>query len=154
GLEPCEADQLVLKRTFTSAGTNRQFINGSATTLSVLAELGEWLVDMHGPHDHQSLLHPAKQLAILDAFGGLEKDREAFGVLMRQRDELEPQKAALIVDERAYAQQLDLLRFQVQEIEAARLRTDEEEEITQEHHRVSNAARLLQLSQSALELLN
>lgn len=154
GLEPCEAGQLVLKRTFTSAGTNRQFINGSATTLSVLAELGEWLVDMHGPHDHQSLLHPAKQLAILDAFGELEKDREAFGVLMRQRDELEQQKAALIVDERAYAQQLDLLRFQVQEIEAARLRADEEEEITQEHHRVSNAARLLQLSQSALELLN
>jgi DNA repair protein RecN (Recombination protein N) len=73
GLEPCEEDQLVLKRTFTSAGTNRQFVNGSATTLNVLATIGEWLVDIHGPHDHQSLLHPAKQLAILDAFGGLEK---------------------------------------------------------------------------------
>ena len=70
GLEPCEANQLVLKRTFTAGGTNRQFVNGSATTLNVLAAIGEWLVDMHGPHDHQSLLHSAKQLAILDAFGG------------------------------------------------------------------------------------
>ena len=71
GLEPCDDGQLVLKRTFSSAATNRQFVNGSPTTLSVLAAIGEWLVDMHGPHDHQSLLHPAKQLAILDAFGGL-----------------------------------------------------------------------------------
>ena len=68
---------------------------------------------MHGPHDHQSLLHPAKQLAILDAFGGLEKEREAFGELMRRRAELESQKSALIVDEKTYAQQLDLLRHQV-----------------------------------------
>ena len=85
GLEPCEDHQLVLKRTFTAAGTNRQFINGSPTTLATLANLGESLVDMHGPHDHQSLLHPARQLAILDAFGGLEKDREAFGELVGRR---------------------------------------------------------------------
>src|SRR4051794_18808230 len=68
GIEPCEDGQLVLKRAFSAAGTNRQFINGSPTTLNVLASLGEWLVDMHGPHEHQSLLQPAKQLAILDAF--------------------------------------------------------------------------------------
>ena len=78
GLEPCEDHQLVLKRAFTSAGTNRQFINGSPTTLNILATLGEWLVDIHGPHEHQSLLHPARQLAILDAFGGLDGEREAF----------------------------------------------------------------------------
>ncbi len=154
GLEPCDDGQLVLKRTFTSAGTNRQFINGSATTLNTLAELGEWLVDMHGPHDHQSLLHPAKQLAILDAFGGLEATRHAFAALMKRRRELEAEKAALVVDEKTYAQQLDLLRFQVQEIQTARLQSDEEEQITQEHHRVSNAARLLQLSQAALDLLS
>src|SRR5688572_5793611 len=65
GLEPCEDTQLVLKRTFAAAGTNRQFINGSPTTLNALASLGEWLVDMHGPHDHQSLLHPARQLGVL-----------------------------------------------------------------------------------------
>ena len=56
GLEPCEDRQLVIKRAFTAAGTNRQFVNGSPTTLATLAALGEWLVDMHGPHEHQSLL--------------------------------------------------------------------------------------------------
>ena len=154
GLEPCEDGQLVLKRTFTAAGTNRQFVNGSATTLNVLAELGEWLVDMHGPHDHQSLLHPAKQLAILDAFGGLESLRAQFGELVAQRAKLDEEKSALVVDEKTYVQQLDLLRFQVKEIEAARLQPDEEEEITQEHNRASNAARLLQLSQVALDVLS
>src|SRR3954468_19606514 len=69
GLEPCEENQLVLKRTFSNAGANRQFINGSPTTLTILAALGQGLVDIHGPHDHQSLLHASKQLAILDAFG-------------------------------------------------------------------------------------
>ena len=154
GLEPCEDHQLILKRSFTSAGANRQFINGSATTLATLASLGEWLVDMHGPHDHQSLLHPAKQLAILDAFGGLEKDRDAFGELVRRRGGLEAEKAALVVDEKTYAQQLDLLRFQVQEISIARLQPGEDETVEQEFHRASNAAKLLQLSQAALDVLS
>ena len=154
GLEPCEENQLVLKRTFTSAGANRQFVNGSPTALNVLASIGEWLVDIHGPHDHQSLLHPAKQLAILDAFGRLEPEREAFGELVRRRAALETEKSALIVDEKTYAQQLDLLRFQVQEIESARLQPDEEASVTQEYHRAGNAAKLLQLSQAALEGLS
>jgi DNA repair protein RecN (Recombination protein N) len=154
GLEPCEDYQLVLKRTFTCAGTNRQFINGSATTLATLASIGEWLVDMHGPHDHQSLLHAAKQLAILDAFGGLEKERESFGELVRRRAVLENEKSALIVDEKTYAQQLDLLRFQVQEISAARLQPDEEKSVEEEFNRASNAAKLLQLSQAALDALS
>ncbi len=153
GLEPCEDHQLVLKRTFTSAGANRQFVNCSPTTLAALTTLGEWLVDMHGPHDHQSLLHAARQLAILDAFGGLEKEREAFGELVRRRVALEADKAALIVDEQTYAQQLDLLRFQVREIEGARLQSDEEEQVVQEHHRASNAAKLLHLGQASLDML-
>lgn len=154
GLEPCGGHQLVLKRTFTSAGTNRQFINGSPTTLNILGTVGEWLVDMHGPHDHQSLLHPAKQLLILDAFGKLEAERNAFAELVRRRTELEAKKSALIVDEKTYAQQLDLLRFQVQEISAARLQPDEEAQVQQEHSRASNAAKLLQLSQAALDSLS
>jgi len=154
GLEPCEDHQLVLKRTFTAAGTNRQFINGSPTTLATLASLGEWLVDMHGPHDHQSLLHPARQLAILDAFGGLEADRAAFGELVRGRRALETEKAALIVDEKTYAQQLDLLRHQVQEISAARLQPGEDERVEADFHRASNAAKLLQLSQATLDVLS
>src|SRR5882762_665687 len=84
GLEPCEQDQLVLKRMFTSAGANRQFVNGSATTLNIVATIGEWLVDIHGPHEHQSLLNTTRQLDLLDAFGKLEDEREAFKSLLRK----------------------------------------------------------------------
>lgn len=154
GLEPCDEGQLLLKRTFTAAGSNRQFINGSPTTLSVLGTLGEWLVDMHGPHDHQSLLHTSRQLLILDAYGNLDAPRDEFAALARQRTELEENKAALIVDEQTYAQQLDLLRYQCSEILGAGLRAEEEEELEQEHRRASNAARLLELCQGALQALD
>jgi DNA repair protein RecN (Recombination protein N) len=154
GLEPCEDGQIVLKRTFTSAGTNRQFVNGSPTTLQTLGAIGEWLVDIHGPHDHQSLLHTGKQLAILDAFGGLHPARDTFAELVRRRGALEAEKAALIVDEKTYAQQLDLLRFQVREIVEARLRPEEETPLEQDYQRASNASRLLELGQTALNLLN
>ena len=153
GLEPCSDGQLILKRIFTASGANRQFVNGSPTTLNVLAAIGEGLVDMHGPHDHQSLLSPAKQLAILDAFGRLETERDAFAGLVRRRAAIEAEKSALVVDEKTYAQQLDLLRFQVREIGDARLQPDEEAQVEQGHHRAANAAKLLQLSQAALDLL-
>ena len=153
GLEPCEDSQLVLKRTFTATGSNRQFINGSPTSLNTLATLGEWLVDIHGPHEHQSLLHPPRQLAILDAFGSLDAERESFANLVRQRAALEADKAALIIDEQTYAQQLDLLRFQAREIADAGLQPAEDQAVEQEFTRASNAARLLQLGQSALDLL-
>jgi DNA repair protein RecN (Recombination protein N) len=154
GLEPCDQAQLVLKRVFTATGANRQFINGSATSLGVLARLGEWLVDIHGPHEHQSLLRPLQQLHLLDAFGKLEADREAFSELLRERSALETQKANLIVDERTYAQQLDLLRFQVNEISSANLNPGEEEEISQAYTRASNLSRLLQLGQASLGILS
>jgi DNA repair protein RecN (Recombination protein N) len=154
GLEPCEERQLVLKRTFTNAGANRQFVNGSPTSLNALATIGEWLVDIHGPHEHQSLLNTARQLDLLDAFGKLEDERENFKSLLRKRAALESEKTALIIDEKIYAQQLDLLRFQVNEINAARLQAGEEEQVEREHHRASNAAKLQQLSQAALDLLS
>jgi len=154
GLEPCEDNQLLLKRTFTAAGSNRQFVNGSATTLVVLKQIGEWFVDMHGPHDHQSLLHPARQLAILDAFGGLQKPRAAFTALLQRRTEIEQTKADLVVDEATYAQQLDLLRFQVKEITDAALDPAEEETLETDYQRSSNAARLLELCQGALQLVS
>src|SRR4051812_26924743 len=82
GLDSGEDGQLLLKRTFTTAGANRQFVNGSPTTLSQLGAVGQWLVDIHGPHEHQSLLHPARQLKILDAFGGLNPLRAKFNLAL------------------------------------------------------------------------
>tara|TARA_Y100001934_G_scaffold177393_1_gene210041 strand:- start:8010 stop:9749 length:1740 start_codon:yes stop_codon:yes gene_type:complete len=153
GLEECEDHQLFLKRTFSAGGTNRQFINGSATSLNHLAQIGEWLVDIHGPHDHQSLLHPNRQLALLDAYAGLDKDIAAFTALLRERKEVETERADLIVDEQTYEQQLDLLRFQVKEIAAAHLAELNEEELEQEHQRSSNASQLTHLAGSTLDLL-
>ena len=154
GLEPCEDGHLVIKRSFSSAGTNRQFVNGSPTTLNTLASLGDWLVDMHGPHEHQSLLQPARQLSILDAFGGLEPRREEFSMRLRERSRVQAEKELLVVDDQTYARQLDLLRFQVQEIRGARLRPGEEEEVETDYRRATNSARLLELGQSALALLS
>lgn len=153
GLEPCEDNQLLIKRVFGSSGSNRQFINGSPTTLSSLKQVGELLVDIHGPHDHQSLLHTNRQLSILDAFGDLKDARTAVSDLITQRSQLEATKADLIVDEKTYAQQLDLLRHQLKEIESAKFEPDEEIELEKEHSRVSNAAQLLEIAQRVLGAL-
>lgn len=154
GLEPCEDNHLVLKRVLGASGSNRQFVNGSPTTLNVLARVGQWLVDIHGPHDHQSLLHAPRQLDILDAFGDLSKPREVFAVLARRRQDLVSRKSDLIVDEQTYARQLDLLRFQSREIQNARLDVGEEETLQQEFQRAANASRILELGQAAIGLLS
>ena len=154
GLEPCVEGELILKRVFTTAGANRQFINGSPSTLQVLAALGRELVDMHGPHDHQSLLDPARQRDILDAFAGLKGLRGSFAELCGEVRKLDAEKAALIVDEREYARQLELLRFQSGEIAAAKIEPQEEARLEQEFQRASNAARLLELCQAALHVLS
>lgn len=153
GLEAMEDAQLLLKRTFTAAGANRQFVNGSPASLQTLSALGEWLVDIHGPHDHQSLFRPARQLALLDAHANLGSLVTAFTEVLDRRNRLEADKAALIVDDAAYARQLELLRHQVSEITAANLRPGEEEDLEREHGRARNAARLLEVSQEALHLL-
>ena len=70
--------QLLIKRTFTAAGSNRQFLNGSPTTLAVLKLLGDALVDLHGPHEHQSLLSADRQLGLLDLFAKADAERRAY----------------------------------------------------------------------------
>ncbi len=154
GIEPCEENQLFLKRSFSASGGNRQFVNGSPTTLNILASIGEWLVDIHGPHDHQSLLKTARQLEILDVYGGLEKQRSDFAALVDERAALASQKAELIVDEDAYARELDLLRFQVSEIESAQLKPDEEPELEQAFQRATHSARLAELAAEARQLID
>lgn len=154
GLEPTDSGQLLLKRSFTAGGANRQYINGSPTTLQALAAVGEWLVDVHGPHDHQSLLHPARQLAILDAFGNHTADIGVCADAVRRLESIRNQKTGLVMDEQDHARQLDLLRFQVREIDEARLQPGEEEEVSEAHRRAHNAARILQLGQTALGMLS
>ncbi|HYR57362.1 MAG TPA: AAA family ATPase, partial [Chthoniobacteraceae bacterium] len=146
GVEPCEDAQLIVKRVFTAAGANRQFVNGSPTTLAVLKTLGEAFVDLHGPHDHQSLLSAEKQLDLLDAFAGAEAAREKYAEAFRNAQRLVAEHTALSTSEAALEREVDLLRHQVHEIEAARLRPDEEEELLARYSVASNSRRLLELA--------
>ena len=81
GLEPCEDGSLIVRRVIGQSA-NRQFVNDSPVTLALLKRLGEHLVDLHGPHDHQSLLSTERQLSMLDAYAGsdgaLDGDRAAW----------------------------------------------------------------------------
>ena len=123
GVEPVGGD-LLLKRTFSVAGTNRQFINGSPTTLTVLKNLGDELVDLHGPHDHQSLLSPDRQLALLDGFARADETLEQYQKHYRRLQKLLAEQASLSTAESAREQELDLLRHQLNEITAANLERD------------------------------
>ncbi len=154
GVEPCEGSELILKRVFSTAGTNRQFINGSATTLAVLKQLGDGLVDLHGPHDHQSLLSDAKQLDLLDAFAGAGALREKYGEHFRRLNQLVAEHAELSTSEAALERETDLLRHQVQEIEAAQLQPSEEEELLARYSVAANSRRLLELSTQILGRLS
>src|SRR6478735_2492210 len=145
GIEPCEND-LILKRTLSSAGTNRQFINGSTSTLSLLKNLGDELVDLHGPHDHQSLLSPERQLSLLDSFARAEQQLEEYRKHYRQLQTLLAEYTALNTAETAREQELDLLRHQITEIKLANLIAGEEEEIEKRYKLASNSKRLVELA--------
>jgi DNA repair protein RecN (Recombination protein N) len=145
GIEPCESD-LILKRTLSSTGTNRQFINGSPTTLSILKNLGDELVDLHGPHDHQSLLSPETQLSLLDSFARADEQLEEYRKHYGQLQTLLAEHAALNTAETAREQELDLLRHQIAEIKSANLVADEEEEIEKRYKLASNSKRLVELA--------
>ena len=153
GVEPCESD-LIVKRTFSASGGNRQFINGSPTTLAVLKNLGDELVDLHGPHDHQSLLSPEKQLGLLDSFARAEEQLTEYRKRYRQLQTLLAEHAALNTVETTREQELDLLRHQINEISSANLVVDEEEEIESRYKLASNSKRLIELASAVASKLS
>src|SRR3989441_5888592 len=153
GIEPCEGD-LIIKRTLSGIGTNRQFINGSPTTLSILKNLGDELVDLHGPHDHQSLFSSDTQLSLLDSFARAEEQLEEYRKHYRQLQTLLAEHAALNTAETAREQELDLLRHQVSEIKSANLVAGEEEEIEKRYKLASNSKRLIELASAVANKLS
>jgi DNA repair protein RecN (Recombination protein N) len=153
GIEPCEND-LIIKRSFSAPGGTRQFINGSPTTLSILKNLGDDLVDLHGPHDHQSLLSPETQLSLLDSFARAEDQLEEYRKHYRQLQALVAEHAALNTAETAREQELDLLRHQVSEIKSANLVADEEEDIEKRYKLASNSKRLIELASAIANKLS
>jgi DNA repair protein RecN (Recombination protein N) len=145
GIEPSE-DDLIIKRSFSVVGGTRQFINGSPTTLSILKKLGDELVDLHGPHGHQSLLSLETQLSLLDSFARAEDRLDEYRKHYRQLQGLLAEHAALDTAETAREQELDLLRHQFAEIKSANLAADEEEEIEKRYKLASNSKRLIELA--------
>ncbi len=145
GVESSDSE-LIVKRSFSTTGTNRQFINGSPTTLAVLKKLGDELVDLHGPHDHQSLLSPERQLALLDGYAHTGDALRDFSEAYRKLQSLRAEHASLSTAESAREQEIDLLRHQINEITNASLTTGEEEGISTRYRLASNAKRLLELA--------
>jgi DNA repair protein RecN (Recombination protein N) len=150
GFDACEDGELVIKRVFNESGGNKQFVNCSAATLNILKGLGNMLVDLHGPHDHQSLLSQERQLAMLDSFAQAEPALGRYREAWRRWSRLVQELADLRNSERASAQELDLLRFQVEEIDGAALKAGEDETLEAQYRLSANATRLLELSQGAI----
>src|SRR5256885_7940485 len=138
-----EDGQLVVRRELARGGRHRAFVNDSAVTVALLERLGDYLIEVHGQHEHQRLLDPARQLELLDRFADAEDLRERVASLVGKyraaRDAVERTRAAA----RDRAQREDLLRFQLSELDGARLRPGEEDELRQERRRAQHAERLL-----------
>ncbi len=153
GLAACDDTQLIVRRVI-GQNANRQFVNDSPVTLTLLKRLGEHLVDLHGPHDHQSLLSTERQLAMLDAYAGadaaISKYRGAYKTWRGKTAELEEIRHA----ENASAQEIELLRHQIGEIDAANIRPEDEQDLEDRWRRASNASRLVEAAAAALVALN
>jgi len=146
--------QLVIRRELARSGRHRAFVNDSPVTVGMLERLGDHLVEIHGQHEHQRLLEPARQLDLLDRFADTEELRDRVGDLFAKHRtaaaELERARAA----DRDRARREDLLRLQVSELDAARLRAGEEDELRVDRRRLQHAERLSAGLAEAAGLLN
>ncbi len=154
GIEPCTDGVLILKRTISTTDPGRQFINNCATTLSSLKWVGDALVDLHGPHDHQSLFSTERQLELLDAFAGSVSERKTHSATFNRLKELESARSELGGSDGAIEREIDLLRYQLQEIRSFPLPPNKEALLLADYHRASNARRLAELATAAVNALD
>ena len=140
---------LILSRVITADGRSRAFAGGVPVPLTVLAALGDELVDLHGQHEHQSLLKPARQLALLDGFAGTESAVNAVADAVSALRAAERELAALEVDDRERTRRIEFLQHEAEEIEKAALEPGEEEERRERRDLLTNAERIFELSSQA-----
>src|SRR5438093_233491 len=133
---------LVARRELGRSGRHRAFVNDAAVTVGLLERLGDHLVEVHGQHEHQRLLEPARQLELLDRFADTEELRERVAGLVATFRDARAETERMRAAERDRAQREDLLRFQLSELDGARLRPGEEEELRQERRRRQHADKL------------
>ncbi len=153
GLDPLDDNQLIIRRSIGQNST-RQFINDSPVTLNLLKRIGEHLVDLHGPHDHQSLLSTERQLAMLDAYADAAEASAAYRKAHREWRERQNAYDQLRDAEAASDQELELLRHQLEEIDGAKIKLDEQQDLEDRYRRSSNASRLVESASAAVAALS
>jgi len=148
-----EDARLVVRREINAEGRNRAWANGSPTTVTALATLGRALVDLHGQHEAQSLLRPAAQRDILDAFGDATAERQRVAQAFRAAQALRDEEAALAARRDEVRRRADYLRHVAKEIAAAKPRPGEDETLAMEARRLGNVEELGRLAEQLVELL-
>ena len=147
------SEGILLRRVISSSGKSRAYINDTMVTLQTLSEVSKFLVDIHSQHEHQSLLTADKQRLILDSYGDhtheIAQVRELYSVVQSLREEFN----ALTGRIRERAHRIDLLSFQINEIESAGLMPDERQALEEERRILSNLSRLKELTESSYALL-
>jgi DNA repair protein RecN (Recombination protein N) len=152
-LSPDPGDELIIRRVVSRSGKSRAQINGRLVTMGQLQQVGNLLVDLHGQHEHQSLLNPEQQLFLLDAFAGQIPLREEFHRRFLAFEKARQELAELSGREQERFQREDYLRFQAQEIESAQLSPGEDSRLERERNVLSNAERLAVLTEEAYQAL-
>lgn len=146
-------DGLLLRRVVTRSGKNRVYVNGSPATLGMMARLSEALINICGQHEHQLLLQAENHLDILDDFGGLGPSRSAYERLFGEYGELKARVRELSERKREGHEREDLLRYQLQEIEAAATAVGEDERLLAEKKVLANVQKLRESAQRAYDTL-
>jgi len=142
--------ELIITREIHRSGRNRCWLNGSLVTVNQLSQLGRALVDILGQHDHQSLLDVSRHLDMLDAFGGAELQdlRRLVADRHQKYIEIKRERERLQNQERERLARIDLLQFQINEIDQAKLRVGEEAELVQQQQRLANIERITTTAES------
>lgn len=148
-----EDGRLVVRREINAEGRNRAWANGSPTTVTALATLGQALVDLHGQHEAQSLLRPGAQRDILDAYGDAGVERERMVASFRVAGALREEEASLAARRDEVRRRSDYLRHVAQEISSAGPRAGEDETLAVEARRLGNVGELGRLAEQLVELL-
>ena len=145
---------LTLGREIRANGRNVARVNGRSVNVGLLKELGSYLVDIHGQSEHLSLLDVRSHLGLLDRYAGGDTELAAYQAVYHQLQQVWRELKALRELEQEAEKRSELLNFQAQEIEAAKLKPGEEEELAQERNRLANAEALASSAQEALTILD
>ncbi len=146
---------IVINRTMTSEGKSSARINGVVVTISMLKQVSETLIDIHGQHEHQSLLNPKKHLQILDKFCGedLDKFKEKLSICIEQYKEVLAKLKEVSGNDKEREERIDLLKYKINEIESASLKIDEEENLEERKEYLNNIEKISRISQKCAMLL-